>query len=95
MWTAMMVAMMLPSLIAMLRPYQGRSKTIVAGGYFAVWVLFGVAIYPLGVALAEVEMRSPAVSRAVPITAAWSFSSPVGSSSRRGRRAALVLPERI
>jgi predicted metal-binding membrane protein len=68
MWTVMMVAMMLPSLVPVLR--RSREPAMVGAGYFAVWTLLGIAIYPLGVALAEVEMRYPPVSRAVPMLAA-------------------------
>ena len=78
MWIVMMVAMMLPSLLPMLRRYRaavggsgasrlGPLTALVGGGYFFVWMLLGVAAFPLGVALAEVEMRQPAVARAVPI----------------------------
>ena len=78
MWTAMMVAMMLPSLLPMLRRYRaavggpgeprlGRLTALVGGGYFLVWALLGMAAFPLGVAMAEVEMRQPAVARSVPI----------------------------
>ncbi len=80
MWTVMMVAMMLPSLVPMLRRYRdamhavddtrlaGRTM-IVALGYFFVWTLVGVAAYPLGVALNELAMQQPAVARLVPICA--------------------------
>jgi predicted metal-binding membrane protein len=78
MWVVMMVAMMLPSLIPMLRRYRqaiGRTNVtrlgpltaIVGVGYFFVWTLAGMAVFPLGAAFAEVEMRQPALSRAVPI----------------------------
>ncbi|HXU04300.1 MAG TPA: DUF2182 domain-containing protein [Polyangia bacterium] len=78
MWIVMMVAMMMPSLVPMLRRYRravgaagasrlGRLTTIVGAGYFFVWTLFGVAAFPVGVALAALEMRQPALSRAVPI----------------------------
>ena len=77
MWVVMMVAMMLPSLLPMLRRYRaavggpgeprlGRLTALVGAGYFFVWTLLGLAAFPLGVALAEVEMRLPAVARAVP-----------------------------
>ncbi len=80
MWTVMMVAMMLPSLVPMLWRYRGavggtserqlgRSTAFVAAGYFLVWSVFGVAAFPLGAALAAVEMRQPALARAVPIAA--------------------------
>ena len=78
MWVVMMVAMMLPSLVPMLRRYRqavGRRGTtrlgpltaIAGAGYFFVWTVFGMAVFPLGVALAEVEMRLPALARAVPM----------------------------
>jgi len=77
MWVVMMVAMMLPSLLPMLRRYReavggaatpglGRLTAIVGLGYFAVWTLFGVAAFPVGVALAALEMHAPLLSRAVP-----------------------------
>ena len=79
MWIVMMVAMMLPSLIPMLRRYReavtgagparrGGLTTLVAAGYFVVWTALGVAAFPIGVALATVEMRLPSAARAVPIT---------------------------
>jgi hypothetical protein len=37
----------------------------VGPGYFFVWTVFGMAAFPLGVALAAVEMRQPALARAV------------------------------
>jgi predicted metal-binding membrane protein len=81
MWTVMMVAMMLPSLVPMLRRYRkivwsvasarlGWLTVCVGAGYFFVWSLFGVAAFSLGVVLAAVEMRQPALARAVPIAAA-------------------------
>jgi predicted metal-binding membrane protein len=36
-------------------------------GYFFAWTVFGIAAFPLGVALAAVEMQQPELSRAVPI----------------------------
>jgi predicted metal-binding membrane protein len=78
MWVVMMVAMMLPSLVPMLRRYRqavggmpqarlDRLTALVGAGYFLVWTLFGVAAFPLGVALAAAEMREPALARAVPL----------------------------
>jgi predicted metal-binding membrane protein len=78
MWVVMMVAMMLPSLVPMLWRYRqavgrprearlGRLTTLVGLGYFFVWSVFGLAIFPPGVALAAVVMQRPAVARAVPI----------------------------
>jgi predicted metal-binding membrane protein len=78
MWVVMMVAMMLPSLVPMLWRYRqaigrtgetrlGRLTVRVGVGYFFVWTVFGMAAFPLGVALAAVEMQQPALARAVPI----------------------------
>jgi predicted metal-binding membrane protein len=39
----------------------------VGAGYFFVWVLFGLAVFPLGVALSAMEMQQPALARAVPM----------------------------
>jgi predicted metal-binding membrane protein len=80
MWVVMMVAMMLPSLIPMLRRYRqavgttgdvrlGRLTALVGIGYFVVWAVFGMAAFPLGVALAAIEMQQPALARAAPIAA--------------------------
>ena len=77
MWVVMMAAMMLPSLAPMLCRYRqavactGESRlgllTVLAGlGYFFVWTLFGLAVFPLGVVLAAAEMEHPEVARAVP-----------------------------
>jgi len=78
MWIVMMVAMMLPSLVPMLWRYRravggtgetrlGRLTALVGVGYFFVWTVFGMAAFPLGIALAAVEMQQPALARAVPI----------------------------
>ena len=78
MWVVMMVAMMLPSLVPMLRRYRqavggpgetrlGRLTAMVGVGYFFVWTVFGMAAFPVGVALATVEMQQPELARAVPI----------------------------
>jgi len=78
MWVVMMAAMMLPSLVPMLRRYRiavatiapaalGRLTAIVGAGYFFAWTVFGLAMFPVGAALAEIEMRQPALSRAVPV----------------------------
>jgi predicted metal-binding membrane protein len=79
MWVVMMVAMMLPCLVPVLLRYRraiertdqmhlGRLTTLVGVGYFLVWIVFGIAIFPLGVGLAAIEMQLPALARAVPIT---------------------------
>jgi predicted metal-binding membrane protein len=78
MWVLMMVAMMLPSLVPMLSRYRqaagrpgerrlGALTTLVGAGYFLVWTIVGIAVFPSGVALAAAEMRWPALARAVPI----------------------------
>jgi predicted metal-binding membrane protein len=45
----------------------GALTGLVGVGYFFVWTVFGMAAFPLGVALAEVEMQQPALARAVPM----------------------------
>ena len=78
MWIVMMAAMMLPSLYPMLSSYRRSIReiestspsalTALAGaGYFLVWAALGAAAYPLGVAVTEAEMRSPALARLVPL----------------------------
>lgn len=78
MWVVMMAAMMMPSLMPMLSRYRraiggaenlGRLTALVGTGYFSVWTMWGIAAFPLGVALAALEMRHPALSAAVPIGA--------------------------
>ena len=55
MWVVMMVAMMLPSLVPTLGRYRqaglGPMTALVGVGYFVVWTVFGMAVYPLVVAL--------------------------------------------
>jgi predicted metal-binding membrane protein len=78
MWVVMMVAMMLPSLVPSLWRYRlavagagethlGLLTVLFGGGYFLVWAVVGMAAFPVGIALATIEMRLPALSRAVPI----------------------------
>lgn len=83
MWVVMMIAMMLPSLVPMLWRYRqavggsgstGESRlgpltALVSAGYFCVWAAFGMAAFPVGVALAALEMQLPALARAVPAAA--------------------------
>jgi predicted metal-binding membrane protein len=70
--------MMLPSLVPMLWRYReavttvgetrlGLLTALVGVGYFFVWTVISIAAYALGVALAEMAMRQPALSRGVPI----------------------------
>src|SRR5256712_3332299 len=55
MWSVMMVAMMLPSLVPTLWRYRqaglGQLPTLVGVGYFAVWTVFGMVAYLLGLAV--------------------------------------------
>jgi predicted metal-binding membrane protein len=78
MWAVMMVAMMLPCLVPTLWRYRqavgrpgetwpGRLPALLGMGYFFAWTVFGMAAFPLGVALAAVEMQQPTLARAVPI----------------------------
>ncbi len=80
MWVVMMTAMMLPSLVPMLCRYRhavgragqerlGRLTALVGTAYFFVWTVFGMAVFPLGVALATIEMQRPSLARAVPMAA--------------------------
>jgi predicted metal-binding membrane protein len=82
MWTVMMVAMMLPSLVPMLLRYRrsiveggtsrlGRLTALVGAGYFLVWTILGIAAYPFGVALAAATKELPVLARAVPIAAGF------------------------
>jgi predicted metal-binding membrane protein len=78
MWIVMMAAMMLPSLVPMLLRYRqavrstgatrlGRLTALLCAGYFLVWTASGAVAFPLGVALAAIEMRQPALASSVPI----------------------------
>jgi predicted metal-binding membrane protein len=80
MWTVMMVAMMLPSLMPMLARYReaagrtggaplDRLTVLVGAGYFCVWTLVGAAVFPLGVAVTALERQVPELSRGVPLAA--------------------------
>ena len=83
MWVVMMVAMMLPSLVPMLSRYRqavGRRRREAARsadrapgpGLLLVWTVFGMVVFPLGAALASLEMREPALARACPWWPDWS-----------------------
>jgi predicted metal-binding membrane protein len=78
MWVVMMAAMMLPSLVPALRryrqavgwtgaPHLGRLTALVGAGYFFVWALCGIAIFPLGAAVSTIEMQHPTLARVAPI----------------------------
>jgi len=40
---------------------------IASAGYFTVWTLLGAAIYPIGIATAQIALRSPRVSSLAPL----------------------------
>ena len=78
MWVVMTAAMMLPSLVPVLWRYRRAARrasarrpgwlTALAGtAYFVVWAAVGMAVFPLGAALAAIEMERPALARVVPI----------------------------
>lgn len=80
MWAAMMAAMMFPSLAPMLARYRASLRTAsvsirdgftaLAGlGYFSIWTVLGLAIFPIGVAISAIEMAHPSLARAVPVAA--------------------------
>src|SRR5258708_7117428 len=77
MWVVMMVAMMLPSLVPRLWRYRrtigstGEVRrswltALVGIGYFFVWTVLGIVVFPLGAMLAGIEMHQPALARVVP-----------------------------
>jgi predicted metal-binding membrane protein len=78
MWLAMMVAMMLPSALAMLRSFRaaqyhvsgqraGVLALLTAVGYFFVWFSIGACVYAAGVVFALVAMRYSGFSHDVPL----------------------------
>jgi predicted metal-binding membrane protein len=80
MWVVMTAAMMLPSFVPLLWRYQhavertvdtrlGWRTAAVGVGYFGIWALVGLAVFPLGAAVAAILMRCPALSREAPLTA--------------------------
>jgi len=81
MWIAMTAAMMLPSLVPMLRRYRGAVApkggaragvltALVGAGYFCVWTALGAAAFALGTVFAAFAMREPALARAAPLVVA-------------------------
>ncbi len=100
MWTVMMPAMMLPSLMPMLWRYRravatpgkappARLTALVGCGYFLVWTAFGMAAFVLGASLASLAMRTPALARAVP-TAAGVMVLIAGAFQFTARKARLL-----
>jgi predicted metal-binding membrane protein len=95
MWCLMTMAMMLPSLVPMLRRYRqciARSTAVsvdgltarVALGYFLVWVALGVLLYPAAAMLAAAAMWRPAWHRSFQLRTVWPCFSPAYCSSVPG-----------
>ncbi|HZQ40782.1 MAG TPA: DUF2182 domain-containing protein, partial [Rhizomicrobium sp.] len=81
MWVAMMAAMMLPSLVPALWRYRQalsgvnqahamRLTALAGAGYFFVWLLLGIALFPLGPGLTNLETRWPELAGAAPVAVA-------------------------
>jgi predicted metal-binding membrane protein len=78
MWLVMMVAMMLPSLTPTLwREHQSVGGTLIMGtGYFLVWAMVGLAVYPIGVAVAAIELpRTIGVAIVIVLAVATQFAT--------------------
>jgi predicted metal-binding membrane protein len=78
MWVVMMAAMMLPSLLPALSSYRqaitgaarrGWLTALVGIAYFLVWTAFGLIVFPIGAALAVIELQERALARIVPYAA--------------------------
>ena len=78
MWLAMMVAMMLPSALPIFLSHRrvldaqgetrvGMPTTMLAGGYFFVWLVIGALVYAAGVIFALATMQSAGLSHAEPV----------------------------
>ena len=100
MWIPTTAATLPPSLIPMLQRYRqsvvstrethlGALTALVGIGYFFVWTVLGLVVFPLGVALAELEMQKPMLADAVPVAVGVVVLIAAFSSSARGRRITL------
>ena len=78
MWDVMMVAMMIPCLAPMLLRYRkavqktgtgrlDRLTALVGLGYFLVWTIVGLVVFPLGVGLNAILMQHKELSLIVPV----------------------------
>jgi predicted metal-binding membrane protein len=74
MWMVMMAPMMLPSLAPTMWRFRGANSgirlTLVGVGYFFVWAVVGVAVFPFGIAVATLEMNNATFAHGVPILSA-------------------------
>jgi predicted metal-binding membrane protein len=81
MWTLMMIAMMLPALTPMLARYRealrqesaARRAALtlhVAAGYFTIWTLLGLGLFPIGQWMAETIADMPHLARPLSVSAA-------------------------
>ncbi|MFA6084612.1 DUF2182 domain-containing protein [Mucilaginibacter sp.] len=79
MWDVMMLAMMLPCLVPMLLRYRKAVQktsarrlnwlTVLVGlGYFLVWTIVGLVVFPLGVVLNAILMQHKELSLIVPVS---------------------------
>ncbi len=75
MWALMMIAMMMPVLAPELRGRAVKSALSFSAGYFAVWALAGLLVFPVGVGFADLAMRMESFSRATPSLAALTVLS--------------------
>ena len=69
MWMAMMTAMMMPSAapVFVKTGWSAKSFCQTVLGYFTVWTLPVILLFPAGVLLAEATMQSQRLSRIVPL----------------------------
>lgn len=78
-WVTMMVAMMLPCVYTAFARYRRATRAasevrafartaVVAAGYFSVWTLIGVLLYPVGVLASIAVMRWGGLARLVPLS---------------------------
>ncbi len=74
MWSVMMIAMMMPVFAPTLVGSEVTSPVPVAGGYFAAWTLAGLAIYPIGLAIAAADVAPAAGGVVVLLAGAWQFT---------------------
>jgi predicted metal-binding membrane protein len=80
MWTVMMVAMMLPSVMPAVLLHQRLvasraergtaapgAQVLLLAGYFVVWAAFGLLAYAVGMTISTAAMRSVRLSALVPV----------------------------